>query len=175
MDLTSKGTLLHRDHQRRLLLVVVENDVTVPSSEAAARPEDEPLLVTQAAGELPVSLALRVAEIVTAVECSNRRLARAFLVMGSAAGEQISRARQLIARLVVSHMVFHGSGELVLAAEEGTEALREELVELADALLAEHAPSRVAIRLVFGDGAASQRPSEIRALGGARPVRMTRR
>jgi hypothetical protein len=109
----------------------------------------ETIVVTQAEGELSVSLMYRVGSEIGALERAGKRIRRAVLVVGATSGNQWSAARVLITRALFTSMHAHGGGELSIVTIGAEETVRHELLALVEGLVAEHAPCSVTIRLRF--------------------------
>jgi hypothetical protein len=111
--------------------------------------DSETILVTQAEGELSVSLMYRVGSEIGTLERAGKRIRRAVLVVGATSGNQWSAARVLITRALFTSMHAHGGGELSIVTIGAEETVRHELLALVEGLVAEHAPCSVTIRLRF--------------------------
>jgi hypothetical protein len=118
-------------------------------SSSGASGDADTIYVTQAKGELSVSLMYRVGTQIGALERAAKRISCAVFVVGSMAGSQWSAARTLITRAVFTAMHAHGGGELSIVTSGAGEGVRHELLALVEGLVAEYAPCYVTIRLRF--------------------------
>jgi hypothetical protein len=151
----------HRPSAARLRFVVVEDGARELDSWVPSGDGDETIVLGQARGEPPASLALAVAKRIAGIERSARSIAHAVIRVGSGVETQVSAARGLVARTLMSHMVAAGCGELMLVGDGADHDVRDELLLLVEALLGEHQQSSVPIRLQFREGA----PGVARASG----------
>jgi hypothetical protein len=151
-------------------LVVVEEGARELDSRVPSSGDDnleEEIVLAQSDGELPVSLMLRVGSAIGALEQAQRSLGRAVLVVGRRGGAQVSAARVLIARTLLSHMAARGTGELSIVASGVEAEVRHELMSLVEELLGEHEQCSVPIRLrIEGDPTRSTRASGIHRIAG---------
>ena len=146
-------TIPPRRSGARLRLVVVEDGARELDSRVPPDEGEESIVVAQASGELPATLALAVTGRIAALERSSRNIERAVVLIGPDCGVQVCAARWLVARALLTHMVVSGSGELVLAAPGAGVDVRQDLLSLVEALLGEHERSAVPIRLQLREDA----------------------
>ena len=112
-----------------------------PSSDAAM----EVVVLVQAEGEASLELEARALRRLTQMERNDRAVREAVIAAGAASAA--SRAR--LSHALYAHMASHGSGELVLAADDARDELRHELMDLAEALTHGLSPANVGVRVLF--------------------------
>jgi hypothetical protein len=141
------------ENAARLQLVVVEEGARESASRVPSGDAEAMVVLAQASGELPATLALRVADRVAATERSSLHIGRAVILIGNERGAQVFAARSMVAHTLLSHMVLSGAGELVLAAPGVGVDIRQDLLALVEGLVGEHEQSAVPIRLLLREDA----------------------
>jgi hypothetical protein len=116
-------------------------------------------VIAQAASENPTEFGGRALHRLNEIRGGPGRLGVGILLCAERGGDDLRAARRRVAQAIVQAL--HGSGDLVLAAIEGTEAFQQELFVLAGDLCEDQSVPRVNVRVRFGTSQSGTMPSVI--------------
>jgi hypothetical protein len=114
-------------------------------------------VIAQAASEAPDGFGGRALHRLEEIQLGPGRLVVGILVCTEGAAEELRAARRRVAHAIVEAL--HGSGDLVLAAVEGSDAFQQELFVLAGDLCEDQSVPRVNVRVRFGTSQSGTMPS----------------
>lgn len=126
-------------------------------------------VIAQTAAETPGDFGGRALHRLEEIKRGPGRLGVGILLCADGASEELRSARRRVAHAIVEAL--KGSGDLVLAAIEGTEAFQQELFVLAGDLCEDQSVPRVNVRVRFGTSQSGTMPSvlptgaELEAMG----------
>ena len=149
---------MDKDRDTRNSIVVIEAGAGWPQwiTEYQRRAPNASV-IAQTATETPGDFGGRALHRLEEIKRGPGRLGVGILLCSEGAGEDLRTARRRVAHAIVAAL--HGSGDLVLAAVEGTEAFQQELFVLAGDLCEDQSVPRVNVRVRFGTSQSGTMPS----------------
>jgi hypothetical protein len=149
---------MDKDQDTRNSIVVIEAGAGWPQwiTEYQRRAPNASV-IAQAASETPAEFGGRALHRLNEIQRGPGRLGVGILLCTERVGEELRTARRRVAHAIVEAL--HGSGDLVLAAIEGTEAFQQELFVLAGDLCEDQSVARVNVRVRFGTSQSGTMPS----------------
>lgn len=149
---------MDKDLETRNSIVVIEAGAGWPQwiTEYQRRAPNASV-IAQTATETPGDFGGRALHRLEEIKRGPGRLGVGILLCSEGGGEDLRTARRRVAHAIVEAL--HGSGDLVLAAIEGTEAFQQELFVLAGDLCEDQSVARVNVRVRFGTSQSGTMPS----------------
>jgi hypothetical protein len=153
---------MEQEHDTRMSLVVIEAGAGWPHwiTEYQRRAPNASV-IAQTSNEAPEQFGVRVLRRVEEIVRGPGRFGVAILLCTETAGPEQQTVRAHLAREMVQAL--HGTGDLVLAALEGSDAFQQELFVLAGNLCEDESVSRVNVRVRFGGRQSGTMPSVLPA------------
>ena len=149
---------MDKDQDTRNSIVVIEAGAGWPQwiTEYQRRAPNASV-IAQTASETPGDFGGRALHRLAEIQRGPGRLGVGILLCTEGPTEELRAARRRVAHAIVEAL--HGSGDLVLAAVEGTEAFQQELFVLAGDLCEDQSVPRVNVRVRFGTNQSGTMPS----------------
>ncbi len=116
-------------------------------------------VIAQTANEAPAEFGARALHRLGEMQRGSGRLGVGIVLCADGATAELRAVRNEVSCAIVAAL--HGSGDLVLAAIEGSEAFQQELFVLAGALCEDPFVSRVNVRVRFGTTQSGTMPSVV--------------
>jgi len=153
---------MDKDQDTRTSIVVIEAGAGWPSwITDYQRRAPNASVIAQTANESPADFGARSLHRLEEIQRGTGRFGVGILLCSDGANEELRAARRTVAHAIVAAL--HGSGDLVLAAVEGTEAFQQELFVLAGELCEDESVPRVNVRVRFGTSQSGTMPSVLPA------------
>jgi hypothetical protein len=149
---------MDKDQDTRNSIVVIEAGAGWPQwiTEYQRRAPNASV-IAQTASEPPGEFGGRALHRLEEIQRGPGRLGVGILLCADSPSEEQRTSRRKVAHAIVAAL--HGSGDLVLAAIEGTEAFQQELFVLAGDLCEDQSVPRVNVRVRFGASQSGTMPS----------------
>jgi hypothetical protein len=149
---------MDKDQDTRNSIVVIEAGAGWPQwiTEYQRRAPNASV-IAQTASEAPSDFGARALHRLAEIQRGPGRLGVGILLCSEGVTEELRAARRRVAHAIVEAL--HGSGDLVLAAIEGTEVFQQELFVLAGDLCEDQSVPRVNVRVRFGASQSGTMPS----------------
>lgn len=149
---------MDKDQDTRTSIVVIEAGAGWPQwiTEYQRRAPNA-TVIAQTASETPGDFGGRALHRLEEIKRGTGRLGVGILLCSEGATDALRSARRSVAHAIVEAL--QGSGDLVLAAVEGTEAFQQELFVLAGDLCEDQSVPRVNVRVRFGTSQSGTMPS----------------
>jgi len=140
---------MDKDQDTRTSIVVIEAGAGWPSwITDYQRRAPNASVVAQTASEPSAEFGARALHRLEEIQRGPGRFGVGILLCADGASEELRATRRGVAHAIVAAL--HGSGDLVLAAVEGTDAFQQELFVLAGELCEDESVPRVNVRVRFG-------------------------